>query len=55
MSETSLILINAEIGFGARAFFAFSVMGSLSTVCVSAWTPNAVDKITSIVRLWNHL
>lgn len=51
MSETGIILINEEIGFGARAFFAFSVIGSFSTVCVSAWTPNAVDKITSMVRL----
>ena len=51
MSETGLILINAEIGFGARAFFAISVTGSFSTVCVSDLTPNAVDKITSMVRL----
>ena len=37
------------------AFFANSVIGSFSTVCVSALTPNAVDRITSIVRLWSHL
>ena len=37
------------------AFFASSVIGSFSTVCVSALIPNAVDKITSMVRLWSHL
>ena len=42
-------------GCGAMAFFASSVIGSFSTVCVSALTPNAVDKITSMVRLWSHL
>ena len=42
---------NATRGCGAMAFFASSVIGSFSTVCVSALTPNAVDKMTSMVRL----
>ena len=43
------------IGCAAIAFFASSVIGSFSTVCASVLTPNAVDKITSMVRLWSHL
>ena len=50
-NDYSYVRNNAISGFGAIAIFAFSVMGSFSTVCVSALTPNAVDKITSIVRL----
>ena len=50
-NDYSYVRNNAISGFGAMAIFAFSVMGSFSTVCVSALTPNAVDKITSMVRL----
>ena len=50
-NKIKTLLIKPKMGFGAIAFFVDSVMGSCSTVCVSALTPNAVDKITSMVRL----
>lgn len=31
------------------------MIGSFSSVCVSALTPNAVDRIISMVRLWSQL
>jgi len=50
ISGRSLHIIPTK-GCAAMAFFASSVIGSFSTVCVSPLTPNAVDKITSMVRL----
>lgn len=43
------------MGCGVVAFLAIWVIGSFSSVCVSALTPNAVDRIISMVRLWSQL
>jgi len=52
VDQSSNSLQNIAVkGFISIAFFANSVIGSFSTVCVSALTPNAVDNITSMVRL----